>query len=159
MLSLEKQAETYLLLPENNCQMPVYGSRMGVAEDERQGYSFVEITDFNLGFSGGAFAFQPLFEGSACEHLKAGADTSRVQVVVQVSWRNGKGAQRWQNFAYTDEMVRNYMDSHKPESGKYGQMFTLKLQVESLKPYSFRVMVVSDTGVTITSNLFGEGVN
>jgi hypothetical protein len=38
-------------------------------------------------------------------------------------------------------------------------MFTLKLQVESLKPYSFQVMVVSDTGVTITSNLFGESVN
>ena len=155
LLLMEEAAKKYLVLPENNDQLPIYGSRMSAGDDKRVGYSFVEILQFNSAFreEEADFVFQPVLERSACDHLQNGAEISQVQVVVRVSWEGSDGQMRKQDFVYTDDLVRKFAASYNETKQGFKMMFTLKLNVENMADYGFQILVKSNTGVTIGTDL------
>jgi len=134
--------EQKLLINESNTQLPVKTDA---------GFRFVEIIGFNTTWmNSSTFVFQPLFEASANELLKSGAAATGVSIQVEVTWRPFEGSEDLDSrtFKYGDTLVTKYIGSYKPESGKYGQMFTLTLvDPENYVDLQCNTKVVSATGV------------
>ena len=131
------------LIREDNAQLPVRNSN---------GYRFVEVLGFNTTMDGPTkFVFQPLIETGALEWLKAGTDASGVTIQVQISWMQTDGL-RTQNFVYNDNLLVEFIDSHKGGQS-YRKVFSLTLNgVENIENLTFTAVVVSETNVIFTSN-------
>jgi len=140
--------ESRILMQAENAQLPVR------TED---GFRFVEVVKFNTAVlnNGSQFVFQPVFEPAALALLKKGKESTDVRITVRVSWTTATGY-RSQSFVYNDEQVNLYADNYNAATGKYGKMFTLHLRgAENFKQLRFQAVVLSGTGVEITSDLLG----
>ena len=135
-----------LMIREDNAQMSVHNGT---------GYQFVEVLRIDTRMiNPSKFAFQPRFEPGMLELLKKGSDVTGITIQVQVSWTDtvNKG-KRTQLFEYNDSLLLDYLGSYKPDTDKYGKMFTLTLNgAENVEGLTFVAMAVSNTKITASSN-------
>ena len=137
-------APNRIMLRDENKQLPVR---------DGDGYRFVEVMRIETAYVAAEkmFAFQPHFELSMLELMKQSQDLTGVTIEVQVSWKENNG-RRTQNFVYTDEFVKIYLNSQTPGVDYYGQMFTLILDsTDGFEDLTFTAVAVSNTGVSISS--------
>ena len=133
------------MIREDNAQMPVHNGN---------GYRFVEVLRIDTVYleAESKFCFQPRIEPSMLALLKQGSAVTGITIQVEVSWKQGNGY-RTQNFVYNDSYVQQYLNSYKPATDKYSQMFTLTLNgAESFEELTFTATVVSDTKVSFSSD-------
>ena len=135
----------HLVMEDTNPQLPV---------KDGEGYRFVEIIGYNSTMvNENKYAFQPLFEADAHQYLASGTAASGVSIQVDVTWKqNGNTIHAY--FSYSDDLVKGYVDSYKPESGKYGKMFTLTKQSTGYyEDLGFEAIVVSESDVRIGAGI------
>ena len=139
-----KVADKKILIQNQNAQIP---AKTG------EGYRFFEVEKYNTLYETAAsrYVFQPFIDADAHELIKAGA--SGVTIGVRISWSEDDG-NCYQDFVYNEEQVQRFLDSYKPATGKYGQMFTLTLKnADKYDDLEFCAVIVSDTGVTNKSEM------
>jgi len=134
------------LIQENNKQLPVR---------EGNGYRFFDVSNFNTRYlkDTSKYVFQPFIEKEAHSIINNGKASSGVTINVRVSWTQNEGV-RSQDFVYTYDKIEKFFNSYsvKNDMEKYGQMFTLVLGgTDAFENISFKAVVVSDTGVEISS--------
>ena len=142
-------ASTRFMIREDNVQLPVKNG---------QGYKFISRgagmnnTGFNYAIYAdeSMFAFQPFVDAVGRELMAQGSGTSGVTINVRVSWKQDQGV-RTQDFVYNDDLVKQYLATYNPDTGKYGGMFTLRLKnMSNYADLTFTAMVLSDTGVAFS---------
>ena len=136
---------TRFMIREDNAQLPVHNG---------SGYQFVEVLRIDTAYleASSKFAFQPRIEPGMLALLKQGSAVTGITIQVEVSWKQGNGY-RTQNFVYNDSFVQTYLNSYKPATDKYSQMFTLTLNgAESFEELTFTATAVSSTKVSFSSD-------
>ena len=136
---------TRFMIREDNAQLPVHNG---------SGYQFVEVLRIDTAYleASSKFAFQPRIEPGMLALLKQGTAVTGITIQVEVSWKQGNGY-RTQNFVYNDSFVQTYLNSYKPATDKYSQMFTLTLNgAESFEELTFTATAVSSTKVSFSSD-------
>jgi len=135
--------KTRFFIRDDNAQLPVR---------DGEGYRLVEVIKFNQAMmSTTKYAFQPMFEESAHALLLNGTAATGVTIRVFVSWKQGEDV-RTQEFVFSDEHLAGFIESYKPDSGKYSMMFTLTLRdAEDFEDLTFVAAVVSEVGVTFSA--------
>ena len=103
----------------NNGLLEVNANRFYIREDNKQlpvktgeGYKFFEVTKFRVGYSQAQskYGFQLFVEEGAHGYIKKGAEASGVTVNVHISWNSSNG-KRSQDFVYSDEFVKGFLNS------------------------------------------------
>lgn len=139
-----------LHLPKDNAQLPVYTG---------EGYKFFEIDNIRYAEleNDVKFAFQPLFEEDAIEYLLKGSNLTGVVMKVCVTYDSTSDSSFSggdANFTYKDNLIKSYLESYNPETGAYGNMFTLTLNgTENVTNIKFKVEIVS-AGVTMSAGQY-----
>ena len=130
-----------IMLQQNNKQLPIKNAELG-------GYQFFEVKGFNSDIYNGAYVFQPVFEVAAHELLLKGSEASEVSTGVEVKWSNDDGKSFEQTFIYPDEEIKTVVGSYNAATGKYGQMYTLKISnAENYPTLAYNVVLKTELGV------------
>ena len=141
-----------IMLQTDNAQLPVR---------DGDGYRFFDVSKFNTAWQQekSQFAFQPFLDRDSHELLIADLDATGVTVNVRISWRSQNGT-RTQVFAYDAALVTNFLNSYylKDNQEAYSRMFLLTLSgADGLEDLAFQVMITSDTGAEICSDMVAAG--
>lgn len=122
-----------LILPENNGALPIWTGN---------GFVFVTL-DFNKTMIGSnKYVFQPLFKDTEIHAL---LDDTAVEV--WVDWTKGD-TYGTHKFVYSKEMTDTFLESYNAENGKYGKMFTIKLNgIEAFEDLWVYGVVSGEQGV------------
>jgi len=130
------------LLQKDNEQIPVkYG----------KGYKFLDVDRFNEGIINGKYCFQAFVESGMHALIKTGAVNTGVNFGIRATWVKADESSGEQLFTYNDNMVTDYLNSYKPATDRYGQMFTLKiLNADSFDSLKCEAVIKSELGVEKT---------
>ena len=132
-----------IMIREDNTQVPIR---------EGNGYRFAEIYKFEAAYREdlGKFGLRPYVEADMLELLKQGSEATGVTIQVKITWKQDAGY-RTQNFVYSDEQLRIFLNSYNAATQSYGKLFTLTVKgAENYDELSFTAMVVSETKVAFT---------
>ncbi len=148
---LLKIAKNKLVLDADNEHLPVWNADKG-------GYQFAAVSKINrklydMDANGKVkYAFMPLIDEDILDLLKKGGEESGVSVAVRISWMSvdneGYEVAHAQDFVFSDEMVKAFMESYNNSS--FDKMFTLTVGgLEGIGEVTFCAVIKTASGVEI----------
>lgn len=147
---LLKVGKDRILIHKGNKHLPIW-------DDVNKGYTFANLNGFDKKTDESAensvrYTFLPYLDASAYALITQGAEVSGVEMKVKATWNKaGDGMPGEVNFVYTDDLMQRFYAGYDPETGKYGNAFTLTLSgTDSVDNLAFEVIFVSETGVTLS---------
>lgn len=145
------KVQNNVLIQDTNTYLPIWDAVNG-------GYAFagkpaIDVLQTNPTDSSVKYTFLPYLDIEEYALLAQGIETSGVTLKVRVSWTSSNGMSSETNFKFTDDLMQAFYNSYNPETGKFGQAFTLTLNgTDSVSDLAFQVYFESDLGVVLTCN-------
>ena len=147
-----------LLKVQNNVLIQATNTYLPIWDAVNGGYAFagkpaIDVLQTNPTNSSVKYTFLPYLDIEEYALLAQGIETSGVTLKVRVSWTSSNGMSSETSFKFTDDLMQAFYNSYNPETGKFGQAFTLTLNgTDSVSDLAFQVYFESDLGVVLTCN-------
>ena len=108
-----------------NAYLPIW-------DDDKGGYIFTDCDDFDElkqtpTENSVKYTFLPYLDVTDYELIAKGHEISDVTLKITVTWTSAYGMPGEATFSYNDALMKQFYESYDPETGKFGNAFTLRL--------------------------------